>query len=297
MVGRARHWISWALRPPLRSKPAQLRAVRRLRRKGGFDPDLYLRRNPDLAGQGVDPVLHYVEYGASAGRNPGGLSAPEADAETAMKEDWDRRARADAMHFIASERVDWDERDFSESGRRNVEETVLADLEQIAAGRDPSTMKVLEIGCGIGRMTEHLAEVFGEVDGVDVSGEMVERGRRRLAGRRDIELHETSGADLAPFEDERFDFAYSFIVFQHVPDKEVVISNLREVHRTLKPGGTFKFQVTGAPLGDRAPDTWVGVSFDVEELDRIAREIGFEPNSSSGAGTQYLWSLWARAGG
>jgi SAM-dependent methyltransferase len=284
------------VRPPLRRKPAQLRAYRRIKRSGGFDVAGYLARNPDVAASGFDPLMHYVEFGARERRNPGGAGPGLRPAE-AMKRDWDDRARADAMHFVASERLDWDERSFSESGRRAVEELIEDDLERICAGRDPSRMRILEIGCGVGRMTEHLARIFGEVHGVDVSGEMISGARGRLGGLDTIFLSETDGTGLAGFEDGFFDFAFSFIVFQHVPDKGVVVSNLREVHRTLRPGGTFKFQVQGAPgpaSDDRLADTWVGVSFDADELRSLASEIGFEVIATEGAGTQYLWSWWRR---
>ena len=90
-----------------------------------------------------------------------------------MKRDWDARARDNAMHYIASGRDDWDVEAFLESGRESVEATVLPDLDLVCRGRDPATMRMLEIGCGIGRMTWHLARVFGEVYAVDVSGEIV----------------------------------------------------------------------------------------------------------------------------
>ena len=297
MVARARQWLAWAVRPPLRSKPAQLRTVLSIKRTGSFDQDLYLTRYPDVAATGIDPVLHYVEVGAIEGRSPGPSAAGERDVEAAMKRDWDARARGAAMHFVSSNRVDWDEASFSESGRRNVESLVAADLERICRGEDPAAMRMLEIGCGIGRMTGHLADVFGEVHGVDVSGEMISRARRRLGHRSDVHLHEISGSDLAPFGDGFFDFAFSFIVFQHVPEKAIVVSCIREVHRTLKPGGLFKFQVQGYPLARSDPgeaDTWVGVSFDADELRRIAAETGFTISASEGEGTQYFWNWWLR---
>ena len=297
MVARARQWLAWAARPPYRSKPGELRQVWRIKRSGGVDAKAYLAGNPDVAAAGIDPVLHYVTHGARERRSPGSsLSVPDAGGSRAgaMKSDWDARARAGAMHFIATDRLDWDEASFSESGRGAVEELIAGDLDRICAGRDPAGMRVLEIGCGIGRMTEHLADVFGEVHGVDVSGEMIARGRERLAHRGDVHLTETSGADLAFFGDAFFDFAFSFIVFQHVPAKEIVLSNFREVRRTLKPGGTFKFQVQGFPLdnSDGSADTWVGVSFDPAELAAAADEAGFEVIGCEGAGTQMLWSWW-----
>ena len=43
------------------------------------------------------------------------------------------------------------------------------------------------------------------------------------------------------------DFAFSYIVFQHIPSREIVENYMREVNRLLRPGALFKFQVQGAP--------------------------------------------------
>jgi len=42
-----------------------------LLKSGLFDAEYYLRRNPDVAAAGVDPVLHYLQYGAREMRDPG----------------------------------------------------------------------------------------------------------------------------------------------------------------------------------------------------------------------------------
>jgi len=71
------------------------------------------------------------------------------------------------------------------------------------------------------------------------------------------------------------------------------VSYLREAHRTLRPGGVFKFQVQGVVLpGER--DTWVGVGFTPDEMTEHARAIGFDVVRSEGAGTQYFWQLWRK---
>jgi len=46
------------------------RAVRTIARSGLFDREWYLKSYPDVAARGIDPVLHYVVYGANEGRNP-----------------------------------------------------------------------------------------------------------------------------------------------------------------------------------------------------------------------------------
>jgi SAM-dependent methyltransferase len=213
-----------------------------------------------------------------------------------MKRDWDARARENAMHYIVNDRLDWDIDEFLASGSDAFEQTLERDLELVCAGRPPGELRLLEIGCGIGRMTRTLAGVFGEVHGVDVSGEMVSRGRELLADVPNAHLVETDGSTLSVFPDAFVDVAYSFIVFQHVPYREVVVSNLREVHRTLRPGGFAKFQVQGVVLpGER--DTWVGVGFAEAELDELAEQLDFDVVRKDGAGTQYFWNVWRRRDG
>jgi len=230
------------------------------------------------------------------------FAAPEAESNGAselapqgigvMKREWNERARENAMHYIESGKEEWTEEEFFESGRRSVEKVITEDLSRIAGDRDPKEMRALEIGCGIGRMTRHLAGIFSEIHGVDVSGEMIAEGRRKLADVPNAFLYETSGSDLAPFEDASLDFAFSFIVFQHIPYKDAILAYFREVHRTLKPGCMFKFQVQGGEV--TTPNTWLGVGFSAEEMAGIARDIGFEPQGARGEGTQYFWHWWLR---
>ena len=223
--------------------------------------------------------------------------APADGPETAvMKRDWDARARENAMHYIVNDRLDWELDEFLASGREAYERTLADDLDLVCGGRAPSELRVLEIGCGVGRMTRALADVFGEVHGVDVSGEMVARARELLADVPNAHVYETDGRSLSPFAEGFFDVAYSFIVFQHVPFADVVVGYLRETHRTLRPGGVFKFQVQGVVLpGER--DTWVGVGFTADQMRDHARAIGFDVLRTEGAGTQYFWHVWRKQAG
>lgn len=218
-------------------------------------------------------------------------AAPDPAQLERMRRDWDQRARKNARHYIHTGRLKWEDEEFFESGRQNVRETILNDLENICQGRDPKRMTILEIGCGIGRMTRALAEFFGEVYAVDVSGEMIDRAREALADRGNVHLFQNNGADLAVLGDLRVNFAFSYIVFQHVPDRAIVRNYVREVYRLLEPGGLFKFQVQGNVVKRSRPDTWRGIHFSESDAVRMAEECGFEPRYLAGAGTQFFW-LW-----
>jgi ubiquinone/menaquinone biosynthesis C-methylase UbiE len=210
-----------------------------------------------------------------------------------MRTEWDARARENARYYIATSNTGWGDEEFFETGRRNIAEEVLADTGNIFQGKDPAEMKVLEIGCGVGRLTRALAELFGDVYAVDVSGEMIAQGKMALADVPNAHLFQNNGTDLTVLGDMQVDFAFSYIVFQHIASREVIYNYAREVHRLLRPGGLFKFQVQGAdfiPEGD-ASDTWFGVCFSETEAVDMANACGFEARYMVGAGTQYFW-LW-----
>ncbi len=213
-----------------------------------------------------------------------------------MQRDWDERARENARYYVATGKNDWTDDEFFQSGERTVAEEILTDMINICQGKDPKQMKVLEIGCGAGRVTRALAGVFGEVHAVDVSGEMVERAKTALADRPNAFVYRNNGKDLSVIPGEGYDFAFSTIVFQHIPSREVIYSYVREVRRLLRPGALFKFQVQGDSSMKTAPDdTWLGIAFSDQEAVVMAEACGFEPRHRHGAGEQYFWLWFFRA--
>jgi len=208
-----------------------------------------------------------------------------------MKRDWDQRARENARHFVDTSRTDWTDETFFASGEQAIAEEVLTDTINIYQGMDPAQMRVLEIGCGAGRLTRALANIFGEVHAVDVSGEMVARARTALQDRPNVTFYQNNGCDLTVVPPLVFDFAYSSHVFQHIPSREVIETYVREVYRLLRPGALFKFQVQGYTSGERPRDTWYGVSYTQEQATEMAQRCGFEHRHSFGAGHQYF-TLW-----
>lgn len=209
-----------------------------------------------------------------------------------MRREWDERARENARYYVNTERQDWTDDDFFRSGELTVAEEVLTDMTNICQGRDPKQMKVLEIGCGAGRITRALSNLFGEVHAVDVSGEMIAQAAKSLADRPNAHVYQNNGMDLSVIPGAEFDFAFTTIVFQHIPSREVIENYVREVHRLLRPGALFKFQVQGdASLETNPDDTWLGVPFSDADAVAMAERCGFEPRYRHGAGQQYFW-LW-----
>ena len=209
-----------------------------------------------------------------------------------MRSEWDARARENARYYVNTAQEDWTDDEFFQSGERTVAEEILTDMTNICQGRDPQAMRVLEIGCGAGRVTRALAGLFGEVHAVDISAEMVAQATAALARFPHAHVYQNSGSDLEVIPASNFDFAFSTIVFQHIPSREVIENYVSEVSRLLRPGALFKFQVQGdTTLKTTAEDTWLGVPFSDEEAVAMAERCGFEPRYRHGAGGQYFW-LW-----
>jgi SAM-dependent methyltransferase len=220
-----------------------------------------------------------------------------------MRRDWDRRAMENARHYVATSQTQWSDEDFFAAGEEELKDQILNDLGNICQGRDPKTMKVLEIGCGAGRVTRALARFFGEVYAVDISRHMVRQARRALRQFPNAHIFRNNGSDLSVVRRHwwnrfgiggrlQIDFAFSCLVFQHIPSRAVIESYVGEVNRLLRPGALFKFQVQGYTAAEPNLDgSWIGQSISPEDARKLAESNGFELRYDNGAGAQYYW-LW-----
>ncbi len=206
-----------------------------------------------------------------------------------MRGDWNRRADEDAYYYVAFGRRGQEDEEFFATAADTVR-SLVTELKRLKA-RD----RALEIGCGPGRLLRPMARHFAEIDGVDVSDEMIRIAREQLRGVPNARAHLGSGADLALFADETFDFVYSYAVFQHIPSREVVFGYLREARRVLKPGGILRCQLNGLPPHAQQYDTWSGVRITPEEIRAFTREEDFQLLALEQIWTQYMWMTCRKA--
>ena len=210
-----------------------------------------------------------------------------------MRADWDQRARENARHYVDTANSDWTDEEFFASGEKTVAEEILTDLGNICQGKSPGEMRTLEIGCGAGRVTKALARFFGEVHAVDVSGEMVRLAKQALKEHPNAFVYQNNGKDLAVVPDVPFDFAFSSIVFQHIPSREI-IENYVQRSASAAPFRSA-LQVPGpggSEMDPTAPDdTWLGAPFSERQAIDMAFRCGFDPRYRYGAGEQYFLAL------
>ena len=152
-----------------------------------------------------------------------------------MRTHWERFAREDPLYYISCVPPGTGPEEFFAQGRD------LANWTLKWLGDYSPRGRMLEIGCGLGRMLRHFSPAFERVDGIDISPEMI-MGAHKFERPENVYLQIGSGTDLAPYPDGVFDFVFCSQVFQHIPDTDVIEKYLCEIARVLRPGGRAALQ-------------------------------------------------------
>lgn len=107
-------------------------------------------------------------------------------------------------------------------------------VEYVELGPQP---KVLDIGCGTGRLLHRLAIKFPTLEGtgLDLSTEMISQAQQTNQHTDSI-TYRQGNAEYLPFGDEQFDAVFNTISFLHYPNPQKVLS---EISRVLRPNGSF----------------------------------------------------------
>jgi SAM-dependent methyltransferase len=148
--------------------------------------------------------------------------------QTNYKDCWNDRAKS-AQAAIAAVDGSTDESIVQHTGRWAAQ--------QVRAALDvQATDRVLELGCGVGRIGRELAPACGHWTGVDISENMLAHARQRLSGVANASFHQLSRTSLDMLPDNSIDKAYSIAVFCHM-DKEDLYLYLQELNRVVRPGG------------------------------------------------------------
>lgn len=165
---------------------------------------------------------------------------PETDAERF----WDERARENALYYVDNN-LDYEQPDGDAFWARG-EQVLDKMLATVNLGIGPGD-EVLDVGCGVGRLTRALARRSKFVYGLDVSSEMLVLAKSHNAELSNVEWVHGDGRGLGTLADQSVDGCFSHVVFQHVADPEITLGYIREMGRVLRPGGWALFQVSTDP--------------------------------------------------
>jgi ubiquinone/menaquinone biosynthesis C-methylase UbiE len=164
-----------------------------------------------------------------------------------MKDSWNNKAIENAYHWVDSSKKSWNKEEYYEKGQEEIDERVISYLTKTYSFEQIKKFNVLDVGCGTGRLVRGMSKYFNSVTGIDVSSKMLAIAKKDNNDLVNVSFLKSNGVNFDGLKDNSFDFIFSFIVFQHIPSRSIVINNIKEISRVLKRGGLSKFQVRGLP--------------------------------------------------
>jgi SAM-dependent methyltransferase len=166
-----------------------------------------------VAGQDAHRAATAIPDSAYWGRVFDGAAAISPEAGVALYS----LGRPDLLERVTGEVVDWLD----------------------AAGLLGCDHRVLEIGCGIGRILAALAPRVRSAVGLDVSAAMVAEARRRLVGHANLQFAQGDARDLGSLGEAAFDLVLAVDVFPYLVESGggAAADTVAAVHRHLRPAG------------------------------------------------------------
>jgi ubiquinone/menaquinone biosynthesis C-methylase UbiE len=103
--------------------------------------------------------------------------------------------------------------------------------------------RILDYGCGNGRLAGFLEGGYGEYKGVDISRNLIDIANQRYHSEKTEFIKVDSRFKRLPFEDSYFDAVFSIAVFHHLPSKKYREKLIVELNRILKLNGKIVITV------------------------------------------------------
>lgn len=118
-----------------------------------------------------------------------------------------------------------------EAGRRKKAAKIVQVLSHFLGVSDFSGLNALDIGCSTGFISDTLAKSGAQVTGIDIDEPGLARARERFG--LDVEFIAASGESI-PLPDESVDIVVFNHIYEHVPDPDAI---MREIRRVLRSTG------------------------------------------------------------
>jgi ubiquinone/menaquinone biosynthesis C-methylase UbiE len=120
----------------------------------------------------------------------------------------------------------------------NTRELIRQDIKELVKLVKPRD-RILDSGCGSGRLYQALKNKPVDYVGIDISEELIKIAQQKNPGGKFLVTDSLS----LPFENNFFNKVFSIAVLHHLPSKELRLKYLKEAYRVLKPGGLLVLRV------------------------------------------------------
>jgi SAM-dependent methyltransferase len=222
-----------------------------------------------------------------------------------LQKNWDEFGRTDPFWAILSapdkRGQRWDVAEFFHTGQTEIAR-VLDEMKALALPARRRT--ALDFGCGVGRLTQALADYFDECWGVDIAPSMIRVARQHNHHGRRCRYAVNAADNLSLFPDQHFDLIYSNLVLQHMAPP-YSRRYIEEFVRVLAPGGAAVFQIPSEQRQSQAlPAAAARARVEVEQAPSRARagvplllQVRVQNLSSHSWPNVFLGNHWLDAGG
>lgn len=162
-----------------------------------------------------------------------------------LKKNWETLGDDDAYWAVLSDPTKinngWELSEFYSTGLQDINRIHRQVREdRIQYGR------VMDFGCGPGRLTQALAARSQSVVGVDISSTMIAKANAYNKFPDKVTYHVNSAPALPDFQPDSFDLVFSYITLQHI-DPQYSTAYIREFFRVCKHGGHVLFNLPTEP--------------------------------------------------
>jgi len=196
-----------------------------------------------------------------------------------VKSAYERWGATDPMYAVLSHRnmrgKKWNSEDFFRTGQDEIKQ-VVEYLSEVTP--ELSLHRTLDFGCGVGRLTQALAEYADEVVGVDISESMLTEARRFNRFDERVRYVVNTEPNLSQFPDGHFDLVYSNITLQHIPPRYAK-QYIADFFRVVREGGVVLFQLRSGPRIEPGSFRHRLYRFNREPLRRLLQRLRGRPPS------------------
>jgi SAM-dependent methyltransferase len=160
-----------------------------------------------------------------------------------LQENWEGLAKTDPLWSILADPEKksgkWQLPEFFKTGEEEIAR-LMSYVESLRI--EIAHRRALDFGCGIGRLTQPLADHFDEAYGVDIAPTMIALANKYNHHGDMCKYYLNERDDLKIFPDDTFNLIYSNLTLQHM-EKKYFLGYMREFLRVLAHGGLLVFQL------------------------------------------------------
>jgi 2-polyprenyl-3-methyl-5-hydroxy-6-metoxy-1,4-benzoquinol methylase len=156
---------------------------------------------------------------------------------------WQKRAKENPYWFISSY-GSYHNRNMSEFWASG--EQIWNDIKKKTGYTPTATDVVVEIGCGVGRLSRVISKEVAQIEAFDISEQMLELARQ--GDLKNVNFRLSNGGDLEPLSKSSAEMVLAYCIFQHLPSVDILRKYIDEMARVARPGAICAFTLT--------PRTW-----------------------------------------